>query len=47
MKQPYGLMVKMYRVRARLDEAAMGFEVGGILVIFRADVTTILERKVA
>jgi DNA ligase-4 len=29
---PSGSMVKMYRVRARLDEAAIGFEAGGTLV---------------
>ncbi|KAF9245263.1 DNA ligase/mRNA capping enzyme [Melanogaster broomeanus] len=29
---PSGSMIKMYRVRSRLDEAAMGFEAGGTLV---------------
>ncbi|KIJ62038.1 hypothetical protein HYDPIDRAFT_42295 [Hydnomerulius pinastri MD-312] len=29
---PSGSMLKMYRARARLDEAAMGFEAGGALV---------------
>ena len=29
---PSGSMVKMYKVRAKLDEAAMGFEAGGTLV---------------
>lgn len=29
---PSGSMIKMYKVRAKLDEAAMGFEAGGTLV---------------
>lgn len=29
---PSGSMIKMYKVRAKLDEAAMGFEAGGVLV---------------
>ena len=29
---PSGSMIRMYRVRAKLDEAAMGFEAGGMLV---------------
>ncbi|KAI9464174.1 DNA ligase/mRNA capping enzyme [Boletus coccyginus] len=29
---PSGYMIKMYKVRAKLDEAAMGFEAGGTLV---------------
>ena len=29
---PSGSMLKMYKVRAKLDEAAMGFEAGGMLV---------------
>lgn len=29
---PSGSMLKMYKVRAKLDEAAMGFEAGGTLV---------------
>ena len=29
---PSGSMIKMYKVRAKLDEAAMGFEAGGALV---------------
>ncbi|KAG8220912.1 DNA ligase/mRNA capping enzyme [Butyriboletus roseoflavus] len=30
---PSGSMVKMYKIRAKLDEAAMGFEAGGTLVV--------------